>query len=81
MRERPLVANSIDEPDSRQFRRGARARGPARPPRAAAARDACDRVRDVALARGARRARCDGRAQELMLLTRSSIIRAENLSS
>jgi len=40
--------------------------------------------------RGARRARatlrfgrpgCDGRAQELMLLTRSAIIRAENLPS
>eukprot|EP01043_Picozoa_sp_COSAG02_P039105 COSAG02_NODE_3063_length_7441_cov_56.123944_5_plen_55_part_00 len=27
------------------------------------------------------RARCDGRAQELMLLTKSAIIRAENLPS
>jgi len=51
-------------------------------PRTARARPA------AAAAAGARarairfgRARCDGRAQELMLLTRSAIIRAENLPS
>jgi len=58
----------------------ARARAAAAPPRAGAA---AGRTRTRARARAIRfgRARCDGRAQELMLLTRSAIIRAENLPS
>jgi len=54
--------------------RTARAR-PAAAPAGAAAAGA--RARAIRFGR----ARCDGRAQELMLLTRSAIIRAENLPS
>ena len=53
------------------------ARARARPAAAPAGAAAGARARAIRFGR----ARCDGRAQELMLLTRSAIIRAENLPS